>query len=153
MNFGDAIKELKLGKRLQRTGWNGKGLFIYLVPAASYPVQTGAAKEHFGEGAMVPYAAYLALKNVDETVSTWAPSINDTLAEDWQVIGCTVPPHQQRVLDEKQELDIRITKLDEFIARNQLFNGLPVSERGRLKRQLDVMQELSTILAERIDNF
>ena len=98
MNFGDAIKELKLGKRLQRTGWNGKGLFIYLVPAASYPVQTGAAKEHFGEGAMVPYAAYLALKNVDETVSTWAPSINDTLAEDWQVVGCTVPPHQQRVL-------------------------------------------------------
>ena len=153
MNFGDAIKELKLGKRLQRTGWNGKGLFIYLVPAASYPVQTGAAKEHFGEGAMVPYAAYLALKNVDETVSTWAPSINDTLAEDWQVIGCTVPPHQQRVLDEKQELDIRITKLDEFIARNQLFHGLPVSERARQKRQLDVMQELSTILAERIDNF
>ena len=153
MNFGDAIKELKLGKRLQRTGWNGKGLFIYLVPAASYPVQTGAAKEHFGEGAMVPYAAYLARKNVDETVSTWAPSINDTLAEDWQVIGCTVPPHQQRVLDEKQELDIRITKLDEFIQRNALFHGLPVSERSRLKRQLDVMQELSTILAERIESF
>lgn len=153
MNFGDAIKELKLGKRLQRTGWNGKGLFIYLVPAASYPVQTGAAKEHFGEGAMVPYAAYLALKNVDETVSTWAPSINDTLAEDWQIVGCTVPAHQQRVLDEKQELDMRITKLDEFIERNPLFNGLSASERGRLKRQLDVQRELSVILAERIDNF
>ena len=153
MNFGDAIKELKLGKRLQRTGWNGKGLFIYLVPAASYPAQTGAAKEHFGEGAMVPYAAYLALKNVDETVSTWAPSINDTLAEDWQVVGCTVPPHKQRVLDEKQDLDIRITNLDEFIHRNQVFNGLPVSERDRLKRQLDVMQELSTILGERTANF
>lgn len=153
MNFGDALKELKLGKRLQRAGWNGKGLFIYLVPAACYPVQTGAAKEHFGEGAMVPYAAYLALKNVDETVSTWAPSINDTLAEDWHVLGCTLPPHQQRVLDEKQELDMRITKLDEFIERNQLFNGLPASERGRLKRQLDVQRELSVILAERIAHF
>ena len=153
MNFGDAIKELKLGKRLQRTGWNGKGLFIYLVPAASYPVQTGAAKEHFGEGALVPYAAYLALKNVDETVSTWAPSINDTLAEDWQVVGCTVPPHQQRVLDEKQELDIRITKLDEFIQPNPFFGKVPEAEQARMKRQLDVMQELSTILAERIANF
>lgn len=153
MNFGDAIKELKLGKRLQRTGWNGKGLFIYLVPAARYPVQTGAAKEHFGEGAMVPYAAYLALKNVDETVSTWAPSINDTLAEDWQVIGCTVPPHQQRVLDEKLDLDIRITKLDEFIHRNQLFNNLPTDEKARLKRQYDVMHELSVILADRIQAF
>lgn len=153
MNFGDAIKELKLGKRLQRTGWNGKGLFIYFVPAASYPVQTGAAKEHFGEGAMVPYAAYIALKNVDETVSTWAPSINDTLAEDWQVIGCTVPPYQQRVLDEKQELDIRITKLDEFIQRSYVFNTLPTDEQSRLKRQLDVQRELSVILGDRIDGF
>lgn len=152
MNFGDAIKELKLGKRLQRTGWNGKGLFIYLVPAASYPVQTGAAKEHFGEGAMVPYAAYLALKNVDETVSTWAPSINDTLADDWQVIGCTVLPHVQRLLDEKAELDIRISKLDEFIQRNPVFGQLSDAARARLKRQADVMFELSSILAERITN-
>ena len=153
MNFGDALKELKAGKRVQRAGWNGKGMFAYLVPAAKYPVQTGAAKTHFGEGAMVPYNPYLAIKNVDETVSTWVPSINDCLADDWQVIGCTVPPHQQRVLDEKQCRDIEITKLDEFIHRNPVFNGLPVSERGRLKRQLDVMQELSTILAERIANF
>lgn len=153
MNFGDAIKELKLGKRLQRTGWNGKGLFIYLVPAASYPVQTGAAKEHFGEGAMVPYAAYLALKNVDETVSTWAPSINDTLAEDWQVVGCTVPHHQQRVLDEKQELDLRITRLDEFIERSPVFAQVPSDEQARLKRQLDVMHEFSAILGERIAKF
>ena len=153
MNFGDAIKELKLGKRLQRTGWNGKGLFIYLVPAASYPAQTGAAKAHFGEGAMVPYAAYLALKNVDETVSTWAPSINDTLAEDWQVVGCTLPGHQQRVLDEKQELDIRITRLDEFILRNALFRELANDEQARMRRQLDVMRELSVILGERISAF
>ncbi|MFN3732340.1 DUF2829 domain-containing protein [Comamonas testosteroni] len=81
MNFGDAIKELTLGKRLQRAGWYGKGLFVYLVPAASYPVQTGAAKEHFGAGAMVPYNAYLAIKNVDETVSTRVPSVNACLAD------------------------------------------------------------------------
>ena len=102
---------------------------------------------------MVPYAAYLALKNVDETVSTWAPSINDTLAEDWQVVGCTVPPHQQRVLDEKQELDIRITRLDEFILRNALFRQLDPEEQARLRRQLDVMRELSVILGERISAF
>lgn len=64
-----------------------------------------------------------------------------------------LPPYQQRVLDEKQDVDIRITKLDEFIHSNQVFNDLPVSERGCLKRQLDVMQELSTILGERIANF
>jgi len=153
MNFGDALKELKLGKRLQRAGWNGKGLFVYRVPAACYPVQTGAAKEYFGEGSMVPYNAYLAIKNVDDTVSTWVPSVNDCLADDWHVVGCTVPPHQQRVLDEKQDLDIRITKLDEFIERNPLFGNLPDAEQARMKRQLDVQRELSVILSERVANF
>ena len=85
--FGDALKALKAGQRVARTGWNGKGMFVYLVPPASYPVQTGAAKAHFGEGAMVPYNAYMAIKNVDETVSTWVPSVNDCLAEDWEVLA------------------------------------------------------------------
>jgi hypothetical protein len=87
MNFGAAIEAIKAGKRIARTGWNGKGMFVYLVPPASYPVQTGAAKAHFGEGAMVPYNAYMAIKNVDDTVSTWAPSVNDCLATDWGVVG------------------------------------------------------------------
>lgn len=83
MTFGQAIDAIKSGQRIARTGWNGKGMFVYLVPPASYPVQTGAAKEHFGEGAMVPYNAYMAIKNVDNTVSTWVPSVNDCLADDW----------------------------------------------------------------------
>lgn len=153
MNFGDALKELNAGKRVQRAGWNGKGMFVYMVSAASYPVQTGAAKEHFGEGAMVPYNPYFAIKNVDETVSTWVPSVNDCLADDWGVVGSTVPAHQQRVLDEKQELDIRITRLDEFILRNALFRELDPEEQSRMRRQLDVMRELSVILGERISAF
>ena len=34
---------------------------------------------------MVPYNAYLAIKCVDDTVSTWVPSINDVMAEDWVI--------------------------------------------------------------------
>jgi hypothetical protein len=86
MTFGLAIEAMKKGARVARAGWNGKGQFVYLVPAASYPVQTDAAKAHFGEGSMVPYNAYLALKTVDERVSTWVPSVTDCLADDWRVI-------------------------------------------------------------------
>ena len=57
------------------------------------------------------------------------------------------------MLDEKQELDNRITKLDEFIQRNQLFQGLPISERDLLEIQRDLMRDLSEILGERIVNF
>lgn len=86
LTFGLAVEALKKGARVARSGWNGHGMFVYHVPAASYPVQTGAAKAHFGEGSMVPYNAYLALKGVNDTVSTWVPSVTDCLAEDWYVI-------------------------------------------------------------------
>ena len=85
LTFGDAIHMLKMGAKVARSGWNGKGMFIYYVPADHYPARTEAAKSHFG-GSLVPYNAYLAIKNVNETVSTWVPSINDCLAEDWIVV-------------------------------------------------------------------
>lgn len=87
MNFGQVVEKLKLGTHYAyRAGWNGKGMFIYYVPANAYPAQTPVAKHYFGENALVPYNAYLAIKNVDNTVSTWVPSINDALADDWEVI-------------------------------------------------------------------
>lgn len=85
MTFGLALEAMKRGERVARAGWNGKGMFVYYVPANSYPVQTGAAKAHFGEGALVPYNAYMAIKNVNDTVSTWVPSVNDCLANDWHI--------------------------------------------------------------------
>ena len=86
MNFGDAIEALKQGKKVARSGWNGKGMFVYLVPANNFPAQTDAAKSFFGNDGLVPYNPYMAIKNVNDTVSTWVPSINDCLAEDWQIV-------------------------------------------------------------------
>ena len=84
MSFGHALETLKMGHSVYRDGWNGKGMFVYLVPAAAYPAQTAVARATFGE--MVPYNAYLALKGVNGTVSTWVPSINDVLANDWSIV-------------------------------------------------------------------
>lgn len=86
LSFGMAIVAMKLNAKVERAGWNGRGMFVYYVPAASYPAQTGVAKAHFGVAAMVPYNAYMAIKNVDGTVSTWVPSVNDCLAEDWSIV-------------------------------------------------------------------
>lgn len=85
-SFGSAVAALKQGYKVARSGWNGNGQFVYYVPESSYPAQTGIAKSHFGENAMVPYRAYLALKTAQEDIATWAPSTSDTLAEDWTTI-------------------------------------------------------------------
>lgn len=65
----------------------------------------------------------------------------------------TVPPHQQRVLDEKRELDERLSKLDAFILDNPLYPQLPTDEQDRLSRQSKVMAAYSGILDERIAKF
>ena len=43
-NFGEALEALKQGKKVAREGWNGKGMFLYLVSEGKYPVKMDAAK-------------------------------------------------------------------------------------------------------------
>lgn len=84
MDFGDALTYMKDGGWLTRKAC-GKGTFVYYVPAASYPAQTGAAKAHFGSNALVPYHAYLAIKKHDDTVCVFIPGMDSILAEDWEM--------------------------------------------------------------------
>lgn len=64
-----------------------------------------------------------------------------------------LPPHQQRVLDEKLELNERLSKLDAFILDNPLFMRLSGVEQERLARQSKAMAVYSGILDERIAAF
>ena len=85
MNFSDALECVKKGARIHRDGWNGKGMFVYYVPKGSYAPYTHIANELINNDGLVEYEPYLAIKNVKGTVSTWVPSINDILANDWNI--------------------------------------------------------------------
>lgn len=61
-------------------------------------------------------------------------------------------PHQQRVVDEMNELDEKLGKLASFLA-TPIFIGLQADEQKRLIRQHGVMLEYSAILSERIAAF
>lgn len=64
----------------------------------------------------------------------------------------TLQPHQQRVVDEKRELDEKLSKLTAF-GTTPTFAALPAEEQGRLNRQHAIMEEYSRILGERIEAF
>lgn len=64
----------------------------------------------------------------------------------------SILPHQQRVIDEKAELDARLSNLIPFLSSDTC-HGLPFDERGRLKHQSMVMADYSKILGERIAAF
>ena len=82
MNFGEAIACLKKGGKVHRTGWNGRGMFLYYVPKATYPAHTAAARGHFGD--RVPYRDYIAMKTVQDDAVPWVASQTDILANDWE---------------------------------------------------------------------
>ena len=84
LTFGWAVDVAKANYKIAREGWNGKGMFVYYVPANEYKTTTDVAKKEFGE--TVKYNAYLAMKTVNGSVSTWVPSINDCLADDWIIV-------------------------------------------------------------------
>jgi hypothetical protein len=60
--------------------------------------------------------------------------------------------HQQRVVDEKADLDERLSKLCAFHGTS-IFNGLDSAEQERLIKQADIMAEYSCILGDRIAAF
>jgi len=61
-------------------------------------------------------------------------------------------PHQQRVVDEKTELDTKREKLGEF-KNMDAFARLPWQEQERLNTQAHIMTMYSAVLGERIAAF
>ena len=66
--------------------------------------------------------------------------------------GIDMAQHQQRVIDEKAELDERLGKLKAEIDKVN-FSISPDAEMTRMLRQFSAMQHLSEILGERIAEF
>lgn len=64
----------------------------------------------------------------------------------------TMPPHQQRVIDERAELAEKSAKLAAFIG-TPIYCGLPSDEQARLAHQFGIMESYCDVLAERIAAF
>jgi len=87
LTFGLAIEALKLGKKVSRKGWNGLGMFLYLVPGSTFKVDRQPLLSIYEQGTEINYRPHLDLKTADGSIATWSPSGSDSLAEDWQIIG------------------------------------------------------------------
>jgi len=86
MTFGGAIAALKLGIKVARVGWNGKGMWLYLVTEGKYPMKMNAARAIADEKGDVCYGAYIALKAADGNVYPWNASQADMLSNDWMIV-------------------------------------------------------------------
>lgn len=91
MTFGDAIKALKDGKRVARSGWNGKGMFIYLVDGSHVDrklLRNGIERHPiFDADCMVHFNSHIDMRTADGSVCIgWLASQSDMLSEDWVIV-------------------------------------------------------------------
>ena len=86
MNFGDALKALQEGMRVYRHGWNGRGMYLYLVPGSQFVVNRKPLVDILGSGAVVDYRPHIDMKTADDQHVPWTASQSDLLADDWEVL-------------------------------------------------------------------
>lgn len=93
LTFGLALEAIKIGKRVAREGWNGKNMFLFLLPAGTVPTRAiyDPALRHVIE-AEIQGETFEALGSIrmftaDKKILTgWLASQSDMLAEDWIIL-------------------------------------------------------------------
>lgn len=90
MDFGKALNALKEGKRVARAGWNGKNMFLLLVPGSTgLTVDEGRplAKAGIPIGTTFNYLPHIDMWTAQGDFVPWLASQTDMLAEDWDVVA------------------------------------------------------------------
>ena len=94
MTFGAAIDALKQGKFVARKGWNGKGMYLWLMPATSVkaewckePHLKALAEQN---GGAIDALGSIRMLTADKKILTgWLASQTDILSEDWVIVNPT----------------------------------------------------------------
>ena len=86
MNFGQALEALEQGKRVCRAGWNGKDMFLFLVPGSTFKVNRPPLLGIYPEGTTINYHAHVDMKTAQGDVVPWLCSQSDMLAKDWLIV-------------------------------------------------------------------
>ena len=86
LNFGDALMLLKNGQKVARLGWNGKGMFLFLVPGSVFKVNRPPLLGIYPEGTEISYCSHIDMRTADGNIVPWLASQTDVLAEDWVIV-------------------------------------------------------------------
>lgn len=92
MDFGEAIRALKDGKKVARAGWSGKGMWLILVPGTAEAQLIGGSPYYTA----LNQSSCEILPHIDMWTTNahgrramlpgWLASQTDMLSDDWQVI-------------------------------------------------------------------
>lgn len=78
MTFGLALEALKKGHKVARKGWNGKGQWLYMIPASHWETTRGLE--------LLDGRPWIGIKTVDDCFMPWVASQSDMLVTDWEIV-------------------------------------------------------------------
>lgn len=84
VTFSKAIELLKLGKKVGRVGWNGKGMWLKLIHPYYNDEYTLIELQGMEVGTFAPY---VGMNTADNQFVPWLCSQTDLLAEDWELVN------------------------------------------------------------------
>jgi hypothetical protein len=95
ITFGEALEALKIGKKVTRRGWNGRGMFLWLKPASL--IKSDWCRDPFlidlanANGGEIHALGTICMFTHDSTgrkaiLTGWLASQSDMLSEDWSIV-------------------------------------------------------------------
>ena len=89
MNFSQALEFIKHGNKLQREGWNGKGM--YLVYKKGYPEgvpisENASEATGIPRGTVCKFQPYIMMYTTHDNFVPWVASQSDLLSDDWNLV-------------------------------------------------------------------
>ena len=72
MTFGEALDALRDGRRVERRGWNGRGMYIDLQVPDEHSKMT---------------LPYIFIRTVQGDLVPWLASQTDVLSTDWELVA------------------------------------------------------------------
>lgn len=89
LTFGEAIEALKTGSKVARAGWNGKGMWLVLVPGSAVnELRDGSAYHEAGLRGAITINPHIDMKTATGGMQPgWLASQTDMLADDWQILA------------------------------------------------------------------
>lgn len=89
LSFSEALCHIKAGGRAARSGWNGKDMFVFLVPGSTFTVNRAPLLGIYPDGTNIRYHAHIDMKTADGMVVPWLASQSDLLDDDWLILADT----------------------------------------------------------------
>jgi len=86
MNFSTALKAIQAGEFVTNDDWNGKDMFIFLVPGSVFDVNRPPLLGIFKEGTRITYRPHIDMRYADGSIGPWTPSQLDMDSKAWSIV-------------------------------------------------------------------